>query len=177
MDLFLRTGANFEEKFPSEFKRPMRLVMNENIPLVTLSDGFYYLEALFTKDSINDFRKNFSHMKFSHLRDKIIYVKKWALHLRQRDSTKHFCTYNNLTVVLSIEQFKPIMHEQPSLRQVRHCKNIHHDVEEYKTLINSTRHAFISSLIETKYNSIAEIDDQLGLGTPTMPSMKELFKG
>ena len=66
------------------------------------------------------------------------------------------------------------MHEQPSLRQVRHCKNIHHDVEEYKTLINSTRHAFISSLIETKYNSIAEIDDQLGLGTPTMPSMKEL---
>ena len=43
------------------------------------------------------------------------------------------------------------------------------------TLLDNTRHAFISSLIETKYNSIAEIDDQLGLGNQAMPSMKELF--
>jgi len=88
VDLFLRTGANFEEKFPSQFKRPMRLIMNENIPMVTLSDGFFYVEALFTKESINDFRKNYSHLKFSNLRDKILYVKKWSLHLKQRDSAK-----------------------------------------------------------------------------------------
>ena len=43
--------------------------------------------------------------------------------------------------------------------------------------MDNTRHAFISSLVETKYNSIAEIDDQLGLGTPAMPSMKDLFQG
>ena len=34
VDLFLRTGANFEEKFPTQFKRPMRLIMQENIPMV-----------------------------------------------------------------------------------------------------------------------------------------------
>ena len=82
VDLFLRTGANFDEKFPTPYKRPMRLIMQENIPLILLSDGFNYIEALFTKAAINDFRKNFSHLKFSNLRDKIIYVKKWSLMLR-----------------------------------------------------------------------------------------------
>ena len=89
VNLFLRTGANFEEKFPSQFKRPMRLIMTENIPCVFLSDGFYYIEAMFTKEAISEFRKNFSHLKFSHLRDKIVYVQRWSLSLRQRDSGKH----------------------------------------------------------------------------------------
>ena len=114
VDLFLRTGANFDEKFPSQFKRPMRLIVQENIPMVLLSDGFTYIEALFTKEAINDFRKNFSHLKFSNLRDKIIYVKKWSLMLRQRTSEKYHCTHDNLTVILSVEQFRLINQEIPA---------------------------------------------------------------
>ena len=110
IDLFLRTGANFEEKFPQQFKKSMRLIMTENIPMVCLSDGFYFVEAFFTKEAINYFRKNFSHMKFSGLRDKIIFVKEWQLHLRRRDSTKHTCAFNNLSVTLEINKFEPVLH-------------------------------------------------------------------
>jgi len=87
VDLFLRSSADWE-KFPVQFKRPMRLIMSENIPMVCLGDGFFFMEALFTKEAINDFRKNFSHLKFSNLRDKILYVQRWSLHMRQRDSNK-----------------------------------------------------------------------------------------
>ena len=37
------------------------------------------------------------------------------------------------------------------------------------------RHQFISSLIDTKYRSISEIGDQLGLGSPEMPALSDLF--
>lgn len=142
VNLFLRTGANFDEKFPVQFKRPMRLFMSENIPQVNLGDGFFYIEALFTKECISDFRKNWSHMKFSHLRDKIIYVQKWSLHLRQRDSSKQLCTYNNLAVYLCVEQFKPIVHELPSLRQIHFAQNLH-DNPEIRVMLDSMRHNFI----------------------------------
>ena len=134
VDLFLRTGANFDEKFPSAFKRPMRLIMQENIPMVLLSDGFNYIEALFTKESINDFRKNFSHLKFSNLREKIIYVKKWSLMLRQRSSDKQHCTHHNLTVIFTVENFKLINQEIPALRQLN-VDNLHEN-EALKTMLD-----------------------------------------
>jgi len=102
VDLFLKSSADFN-KFPTQYKRPMRLIMSENIPLVCLGDGFFFMEAFFTKEAINDFRKNFSHLKLSNLRDKFLYVQRWSLHVRQRDSNREYCTYNNLTVILCVE--------------------------------------------------------------------------
>ena len=103
VDLFLRTGADFEHKFPSQYKRAMRLILNENIPRVLLSDGFTFMEAVFTKESINEFRKNFSHLKFHLLRGKILYVQKWSLHLAQTPSDKSLCSFNNLAVYMTVE--------------------------------------------------------------------------
>ncbi len=174
VDLFLRTGANFDEKFPSQYKRPMRLIMSENIPSISMNDGFTIIEALFTKEAISDFRKNWSHLKFSHLRDKIIFVQKWSLQLRQRDSAKQHLTYNNLTVFLSIEQFKPVVHEVPSTRQIWTAKSLFKD-EKIISILDNTRHAFLQNLIETKYRSIEELDDQMGVGSHTMPSLKSLM--
>ena len=94
----------------------MRLVISENIPSVRVCDGFQWVDALFTKGAMKEFRKNWSHLKFSNLRDKLIYVQRWSLKLRQRESAKQLCTYNNLTVIFCIEQFKPIVHEIPSQR-------------------------------------------------------------
>ena len=153
----------------------MRLIMTENIPSVWLSDGFFFIEALFTKEAISEFRKNFSHLKFSHLRDKIVYVQRWSLQLRQRDSAKHYQTYNNLTVLLCVEQFKLISHEVPSTRQIHAAQNLHME-EEIRTMLDNLRHAFISTIIETKYQSIDEFGDQLGLGSQAMPSLKDVFK-
>ena len=47
MEVFLQTGANFEEKFPSQFKKPMRVIMNENIPMIFLSDGYLTMDAYY----------------------------------------------------------------------------------------------------------------------------------
>ena len=52
--------------------KDMRLHVLENIPFVWLSDGYDYIEAVFTKESINEFRKELSSVKFSNLRDKIV---------------------------------------------------------------------------------------------------------
>ena len=148
--------------------------MSENIPSIVMNDGFTIIDALFSKDAINDFRKNWSHLKFSHLRDKIIYVQKWSLQLRQRDSSKQHLTYNNLTVFLSIEQFKPIVHEIPSARQIWNPASLFKD-EKIMTMLDNTRHAFLQNLIEMKYQSIAEIDDQMGVGSAQMPSLRALM--
>ena len=43
VSLFLKTGANFEEKFPKQYVRPMKLFMLENVPFITLSDGFFFI--------------------------------------------------------------------------------------------------------------------------------------
>ena len=152
----------------------MRLIMCENIPTVRMCDGFSWLDALFTKEAINDFRKNWSHLKFHNLRDKILYVQKWSLKLLQRDSSKHLCTYNNLSVIFCIEQFKPIVHEIPAQRQVLAAVNMF-DLERIRTMLESTRHGFLQSLIESKYEAINEFDDSLGLGSSEMPSMKSLM--
>ena len=34
----------------------------------------------------------------------------------------------------------------------------------------------MSSLVETKYRSMVEIDDTLGLGLPDMPSLKDVMR-
>lgn len=75
---FLNSNCDLNA-MPLPLKKPMRLTVHDNIPYVWLSDGYNFIEALFTKDAIHEFRKNYSHIKFSSLRDKIILVTKWSL--------------------------------------------------------------------------------------------------
>jgi hypothetical protein len=66
----------------TELRKGMRLLIHETIPYIWLSDGFNFIETHFTKDSMKEFRNNFSHVKFSSLREKIIYVSRWSLEIR-----------------------------------------------------------------------------------------------
>lgn len=100
VQLYMKTGTNWEEGFPAHFKKPMRLFIHENIPVIQMCDGFHFMEAVFTQDCINDFRKNYSHLKFSDLRDKVLYAMKWSLQIRVRDSSKVFNSYENLSVYI-----------------------------------------------------------------------------
>ena len=85
---------------------------------------------------------------------KILYVQKWSLKLLQRDSSKQLCTYNNLTVVFCIEQFKPIVHEIPAQRQTLAAKNLF-DMERIRTMLDGTRHSFMQLLPSMQRNSIS----------------------
>ena len=62
-----------------QLRRPMRLAVFDLIPSIWLSDGFHYIEALFTKDEVNEFRKNYTHVKLSDLKDKMLFIQKWSL--------------------------------------------------------------------------------------------------
>jgi Shelterin complex subunit, TPP1/ACD len=82
---YLNSGCDFSE-VPAEQKRPIRVYVHENIPKVWLSDGHQYLEARFTKDAMNDFRKNHSTTKFSGLKDKMMLLSRWRLAMSYEDS-------------------------------------------------------------------------------------------
>lgn len=52
------------------------------IPMVQLSDGFTFIEAVFTKEAVNSFRKNYSHLRLSNMRDRLLKITKWSLQLK-----------------------------------------------------------------------------------------------
>ncbi len=87
--------------------------MHENIPMVMLGDGFHFMEVEFRKEAINGFKKEHSHLTFNELRDRIIYITSWSLKLSFRDSNTTLNSFDNLSIVLVVEKFKPIMTEAP----------------------------------------------------------------
>lgn len=171
VSLFLKTGANFEEKFPKQYVRPMKLFMLENVPFITLSDGFYYIEAHFTKECINDFRKNYSHLKFNKLRARILFVQKWSLELRHCNSRKEYNSHRNLQVFLVVEQFRAISHEVINDRQMKSNQKLYCE-PGIKTFLENHRDKFVRKLFEQKMKSMAEYSDPLAMGTFKMPSLK-----
>jgi hypothetical protein len=79
LTVYLKTGCDFELQFPSNFKKPLILYFHELIPMVQLGDGFHFIEAVFTKESVNAFRKNYSHLCLSQMRDRLLKLTKWQL--------------------------------------------------------------------------------------------------
>ena len=78
---------------PIALKKQMRVYIHDNIPHLWLGDGFNFIEAHFTKDAINEFRKNFNTVKFSYLKDKILVVTKWRLVSNHVDSRTCFTSF------------------------------------------------------------------------------------
>jgi hypothetical protein len=99
---FINNKFDFEA-VPPILRKPTRFYVHEYIPFTWLSDGYHFIEAYFSKDSINDFRKNYSHMKFSALRDKIIYVSKWSLKVKAVNSRECYTSYSNLSFYIVID--------------------------------------------------------------------------
>ena len=72
-----------------------------------MSDGHNTMEAIFTKESINDLRRSHGSLGLSKLRDKVIFVTQWSLQVDYADSKRAYVSYNNITIRLVIEQFRP----------------------------------------------------------------------
>ena len=80
--VFIQTGCDFEDGFPSNFKKPITFYFHNMIPMVQLSDGFTFIEAVFTKEAVNSFRKNYSHLRLSNMRDRLLKITKWSLQFK-----------------------------------------------------------------------------------------------
>ena len=81
----------------------------EILPHILVSDGHETIEAIFTKESINDLRRSHGSLGLSKLRDKVIYVTQWSLQVDYVDSERYYVSHQNVTIRLVIEQFRPQM--------------------------------------------------------------------
>lgn len=142
---FLNTGCDFAE-VPQELRRQMRVYVHDNIPHLWLCDGYHYMEAQFTKEAINDFRKNYSTIKFSSLRDKLLILTRWHLVMKHEDSRKSFTSYQNVTIQLVVEQFRPLHFERPTSKQMNDSKSLFRDTD-IQCLVRNLRHHLLQSNI------------------------------
>lgn len=140
-------------------RRDMAVIMIEILPVILVSDGHNFIEAIFTKESINDFRRFFGHLKFSQLRDKAIHVTKWRLQMDFVDSTKVFHSYQNLTVRLVIEQFRPMHHEHLNQRLLKSALSVFKS-SELQTLIKNHRHWFHQCLLQKQAVNVLDAHDK-----------------
>lgn len=112
---------------PKALRSDMTVIIIEILPEILVSDSHNFMEAIFTRESINDFRRNFTYLKFSALRDKAIQVTKWRLQIDYVDSNKAFNSYQNLTIKLVIEQFIPYKHEILNQRHLKQALPVFKD--------------------------------------------------
>jgi hypothetical protein len=135
---------------------------------VYLSDGFNFIEAQFTKESINDFRKNYSHLRFSALKQKMVMISKWHLKFQYKNSKECFNSYQNISVIFVVEHFKPISHILPDEKQVKKSSSLF-SLDEIRVLIKNMRQDYIGSLLEECSKQYP--DGQLEVGYLSMPSL------
>jgi hypothetical protein len=129
------------------FDKPIRLFMSENIPMVYLSDGYHFIEAQFTKGAISRFRKDFNHLKFSQLRDKILYLNKWRMEIRSCNSETCFNSHQNLTLVIIVDHFKCINHERPREIDFKRARGLFEE-NEIKNFVKAMRKDFVTEMLE-----------------------------
>ena len=153
------------------FKKPIRLYLHETIPEVHLSDGYNFIEAQFTKESINDFRKNFSHLRFSALKAKMLMVSKWHLKFQYRNSKECFNSFQNISVIFVVEHFKPLSHINPDDKQAKSAKSLF-STQDIRVLIKNMRQDYIGSLLDEC--SRMHPDGLLEVGYLSMPSLSEI---
>ena len=80
--LFLDNNGQFNENYPEEAKKAMKLFFYDTIPMVQLGDGFNFIEAVFTKEAANSFRKNYSHLRLGQMRDRLLKLTEWSLQMK-----------------------------------------------------------------------------------------------
>ena len=167
--MFISSGPDFDRDFPTQYKKPLKLYFHEMIPMVQLCDGFNFIEAVFTKEAMNSFRKCYSHLCLMNMSDRLVTVTKWAFVLRQRPPQTCMNSSSNLAVYLVVYDFQP----QPSYtalpRQSSAAKNIFDD-ETICTILKQHRFDFQKDILRTK----EEEGCRLAFGRLEMPSLLDV---
>lgn len=88
---------------PGPLRKSLRVFITSFVPQIFISDGYNYMEAVFTKDAINEFRKNYSNVKFTYLFLKTLTVSKWSLMVEPVDSKQIFNSFVNFSIKIVVE--------------------------------------------------------------------------
>ncbi len=114
LEAYLSSNCNFNDLPPGIKKQNMRVYIHDNIPYIWLCDGHNFIEAHFTKEAINEFRKTYNTMKFSYLKDKMLILTRWHLRTSFEDSSELFTSFQNVSVQIVVESFRPLPYEKPT---------------------------------------------------------------
>ena len=107
--------------------------------MIQVGDGFTFIEAIFTREAVNNYRKTYGHVKLSQMRDHLVKVYRWSLVLKQRDSCSTFNAHKNFGVYLSIEEFAPKAQYSAHEKQMKKARNVFEDYD-VQQLIRNCRH-------------------------------------
>jgi hypothetical protein len=131
----LAQGGDFS-KVNKDLKRPLKTYVKESYPYFLVTDGYFFVQAYFTKDAVADFRSKFNNMNITDLHDRVVILNNWSLEIRKVNSQENFTSYGNLEIRLIVNSFKPNLNER--LNPTRYPINLFRD-SEIKTQVQQFR--------------------------------------
>jgi hypothetical protein len=135
----LNQGGDFS-KVSKDLKKPLKTYVKESYPFFLITDGYFFVQAYFTKEAVAEFKQKFANVNITELHDRVIVLNTWSLEMRRVNSAETFTSYGNLEVRLIVHSFKPNLNER--LNPTRYPINLFRD-DEVKTQIQQFRHAAI----------------------------------
>jgi len=132
-------GGDFS-KVSKDLRKPLKCLVKESFPHFLISDGYFFVPAYFTSESIKSFKHGFPNVNIVDLHDKVIVLSDWSLEIKKVNSSEVFTSYANLEVRLIVHAFKPNLQEK--LNPTRYPINLFRD-DEIKTTIQHFRHESI----------------------------------
>ena len=127
----LNQGGDFS-KVSKDLKRPLKTYVKESYPYFLVTDGYFYVQAYFTKEAVAEYRQKFGNVNITELHDRVIVLNNWTLEMRKVNSNEVFTSYANLEIRLIVNSFKPNLNER--LNPNRYPVNLFRD-DEIKTHI------------------------------------------
>lgn len=127
----LNQGGDFS-KVSKDLKKPLKTYVKESYPYFLVTDGFFFVQAYFTKEAVAEFRSKFANVNITDLHDRVIVLNSWSLEMRRVNSAQNFTSYANLEIRLVVHSFKPNLNER--LNPTRYPINLFRD-DELKTQI------------------------------------------
>jgi hypothetical protein len=139
----LNQGGDFS-KVSKDLKKPLKTYVKESYPFFLVTDGFFFVQAYFTKEAVAEFKSKFGNVNIVDLHDKVIVLNNWSLEMRRVNSADTFTSYGNLEIRLVVHSFKANLNER--LNPTRYPINLFRD-DELKTQIQQFRHNAIQSAL------------------------------
>jgi hypothetical protein len=151
----LAQGGDFS-KVSKDLKKPLKTYVKESYPFFLVTDGFFFVQAHFTKEAVAEFKSKFANVNITDLHDRVIVISNWSLEMRRVNSADLFTSYANLEIRLIVHSFKPNLNEK--LNPTRYPINLFRD-DEFKTQIQQFRHAAIQASLakSAKADSLPDI--------------------
>lgn len=149
----LTQGGDFS-KVNKDLKRPLKTYVKESYPFFLVTDGYFFVQAYFTKEAVAEFKAKFNNVNITDLHDRVIVLNSWSLEIRKVNSAETFTSYGNLEIRLVVHSFKPNLNER--LNPTRYPINLFRD-DELKTQIQQFRYNAIQAAAAKAKSDVPDI--------------------